>query len=232
MEQSAQLKEILKLGEEIVKELNLYKGVDTLSKWMCHYIAELMRKAKTAKSEAEKAAAERECCEVILKIWKNREVKSPLTNLYPFSGMEEIIEILKNLKEPNDFLFRNLLLSTELEIDSNNKWSKLVEQAIYTAKNTANIALLTTIAERELNSQMKWSEDYINLLSDDEKLIIELLDHFSFENRTVVFTGDDNRSLIDLTPTERNTLIIQRLENLVEQQKEVIEKIKMTTLDT
>jgi len=225
MEQSAHSKEILKLGEKIVKELNLYEGVDTLSKWMCHYIAELMHKAKTSESEEEKAAAERECCELILKIWNKREVKSPTSNLYPLSGMEEIIEILKNLKESGDFLFRNLLISTDLQIDSTNKWSKLVEQAIYTAKNTTNLALLVAIAEQELNSKINWTKDYVNLLSENEKLIIELLD-FSFENRTVVFTGDDKRTLIDLTPAERNNLIFQQLENLIEQQKEVIENIK------
>lgn len=225
MEQSAHSKEILKLGEEIVKELKIYEGVDTLSKWMCHYIAELMHKAKTAESEGEKTAAERECCELILKIWKNREVKSPPTNLYPLSGMGDIIGILKELKEPDRF-YRDILISLDTQIDSTNKWSKLVKQSIYTAKNTANLALLIAIAEQELNSKIDWTKDYVNLLSDEEKQLIELLEHFSFENRRVVFTEDDNRSLIDLTPEERNELIFNRFNKLIEKQKTIIESIK------
>lgn len=58
---------IIKLGKKIVDELLLSEGVDTLSKWMAHYIAELIEKAKNAEAE-EKEKYEKECFETILKL--------------------------------------------------------------------------------------------------------------------------------------------------------------------
>jgi hypothetical protein len=79
---------IIKLGKKIVDELLLSEGVDTLSKWMAHYIAELIDKAKNAEGE-EKEKYEKECFETILKLWgeihKVSNVKAPLSrfeNIY------------------------------------------------------------------------------------------------------------------------------------------------------
>ena len=58
---------IIKLGEKIVDELLLSNGVDTLSKWMAHYIAELIEKVKNSEGE-EKEKYEKECFETILKL--------------------------------------------------------------------------------------------------------------------------------------------------------------------
>ena len=43
MEQSEQQKAILELGKLFVKELDLEKSVDTLSRWMAHYVAEKIK---------------------------------------------------------------------------------------------------------------------------------------------------------------------------------------------
>ena len=44
-------KDVLDLGRALVEELGLDPGVDTLSRWMAHYIAELIEDAETVKVE-------------------------------------------------------------------------------------------------------------------------------------------------------------------------------------
>ena len=55
----------------LVDELNLEPSVDTPGRWMAHYVAEVIARAQVSEG-AEKAAAERECFEVILQLWKHR----------------------------------------------------------------------------------------------------------------------------------------------------------------
>jgi len=49
MESSGMQKRIINLGKALVEELGLDTGVDTLARWMAHYIAEQMEIAKNAK---------------------------------------------------------------------------------------------------------------------------------------------------------------------------------------
>lgn len=87
---------VIKLGEKIVNELLLKDGVDTLSKWMAHYIAELIEKAKCSEGE-EKEKYEKECFETIIKLWneiyKVPNVEKPLTR---FDDMYELIKEVTN----------------------------------------------------------------------------------------------------------------------------------------
>jgi hypothetical protein len=59
------------LGRRLVDELGPEPSVDTLGRWMAHYIAELMRRAEDA-SGLERAAAERDCMDAILRLWAHR----------------------------------------------------------------------------------------------------------------------------------------------------------------
>jgi hypothetical protein len=93
---------IIKLGKKIVDELLLSEGVDTLSKWMAHYIAELIEKAKNAEGE-EKEKYEKECFETILKLWgeihKVSNVKAPL------SRFENIYELCNEMMSKDKYRY-------------------------------------------------------------------------------------------------------------------------------
>jgi hypothetical protein len=93
---------IIKLGKKIVDELLLSEGVDTLSKWMAHYIAELIDKAKNAEGE-EKEKYEKECFETILKLWgeihKVSNVKAPL------SRFENIYELCNEMMSKDKYRY-------------------------------------------------------------------------------------------------------------------------------
>lgn len=61
------------LGQRIVSELGLDEDRDdTLSRWMAHRIAELMREAGDGKTKAARQTAAKECESLILRVWERR----------------------------------------------------------------------------------------------------------------------------------------------------------------
>lgn len=91
-------KRTINLGKALVEELKLNPGVDTLSRWMVHYISEQMTVAENATGER-KRLAEQRCFETILKLWQHR---SSLPNGHrPFESFEPIFRALARLDPEN-----------------------------------------------------------------------------------------------------------------------------------
>lgn len=91
--------EVLKLGKLLVKELGLEPGVDTLSRWVAHYIAQQMTEIETS-SGVDKQAAEERCFESILKLWKHRAYYQ--TGDKPFENFEPIFQTLDRLNPDHE----------------------------------------------------------------------------------------------------------------------------------
>lgn len=98
MENLETRKKVIKLGEKFIKELNSKSDIDSLSKWMVHYIAEQIRIAKSAKGK-KKLEAERNCFETILKLWKHRAYLP--SGHRPFENFEAIFRVLERI-DPNN----------------------------------------------------------------------------------------------------------------------------------
>lgn len=133
MENSEQQKQIIKLGKLIVKELNLDPGVDTLSRWMSHYIAEKITFAESLPNGKTKETAQKECFDLILKLWNHRWVY--LNKSRPFKDFGKILDVLEKINPDgdNNYYSRVILdrqfpiLKEETNIDSNAKsWIDVV----------------------------------------------------------------------------------------------------------
>lgn len=97
--------EILNLGKMLVDELGLDDSVDTLSRWMAHYIAQQMIEIENSDGE-KKAISEEKCFESILKLWKNRAYYEPDKN--PFERFEPIFKTLERMNpEKESYFFLN-----------------------------------------------------------------------------------------------------------------------------
>jgi hypothetical protein len=95
MEQSEHQKAILELGKLLVKELDLEKSVDTLSRWMAHYVAEKIKHAEDLPDGAKKKTGEKECFSLILDLWKHRWHYKP--DRQPLKNFNHLFTILENL---------------------------------------------------------------------------------------------------------------------------------------
>jgi len=91
-------KKAINLGKSLVEELGLDPGVDTLSRWMAHYVAEQIAIAESATGDA-KNKAEQRCFETILKLWQHRY--SLPTGHQPFESFEPIFRALERLDPEN-----------------------------------------------------------------------------------------------------------------------------------
>ncbi len=91
-------KRAISLGKTLVQELGLEPGVDTLSRWMAHYVAERIALTENVVG-AEKAEAEQQCFDTILKLWEHRAVLP--NGRYPFKNFEPLFKTLSRLNPDN-----------------------------------------------------------------------------------------------------------------------------------
>lgn len=86
------------LGRQIVSELGLEPGVDTLSKWMAHHIAELISDAESQTDPEVKRKKETQAAESISKLWQHRSKYDNRIN--PLHDLKPILQVLQTL-DPN-----------------------------------------------------------------------------------------------------------------------------------
>jgi hypothetical protein len=96
MAESQPPKDVLALGQHLVRELGFSNHRDTLGRWMAHHIAELIDKAKNGSSSAERAKSRKIATETILKIWEHRT--SLPGDAYPLKSYENILKVLDLLR--------------------------------------------------------------------------------------------------------------------------------------
>lgn len=86
------------LGRQIVGELGLEPGVDTLGKWMSHHIAELIADAEREADPEDKRKKESQAAEAISKLWQHRSHYENRIN--PLHNLKLILQVLHTL-DPN-----------------------------------------------------------------------------------------------------------------------------------
>lgn len=149
-------KDVLDLGRALVEELGLDPGVDTLSRWMAHYIAELIEDVETAKVE-DRPAKLAKCADAILDLWERRH---QLPNgKRPFEDLEPILRALESL-DPTDDTPR-YFRSPRMEVDKTEqnaetrKWIELADGLDYSAKILIRYCL-TQAAQTALGRSKDW----------------------------------------------------------------------------
>jgi len=147
----------LDLGRALVEELGLDPGVDTLSRWMAHYIAELIKDAETAKVE-ERSAKFAKCANAILGLWERRHQLPD--GKRPFEDLEPILRALESLDPTDDTprYFRSPRMAVD-ETEQNaetRKWLELADDLDYSAKILIRYCL-TQAARTALDRSKDWA---------------------------------------------------------------------------
>lgn len=134
-EASQRSEKILELGRRLVEELRLEPSVDTLGRWMSHYIAELMTAVEAAAGE-ERIQVEKRCFEAILGLWQHRS-ELP-TGKRPFADLEPVIRAVESLDPEDDTprYFRSAYAGNDEEEKGSEaqEWLKIARDLDYTAK--------------------------------------------------------------------------------------------------
>jgi hypothetical protein len=174
----------LELGKKLTKELSLDQSVDTLGRWMAHYIAELIQNAEKASAE-ERPAKMRVCCDAILNLWKHRYTLA--NGKRPFEELEQLLRVLESLDPENDQprYFRSVrgVADGGEENDETKSYLKLIDGLDYSARILIRYCL-TQAAQKALTKSAEWvalaesagadeSADYllVRVLFDEDRML-------------------------------------------------------------
>jgi len=220
--------EIIKLGERIVKELNLEPGVDTLGKWMAHYVAELIKKTEKNSSKSEKKENQKECFEVILKLWNSRE-HLPMASK-PLSDMKPLLELLDALKR-DDFSYpfwRQFKV-----IPDNPTWTGFMDTVKSNSENIFELCIYSIINYDVLRKKPDWLTDHRNMLSKTEIKMIEHLEYLINRSNSIVIYSEETKAeakLDELSESERYIVIFNKIESALDEMKNKLKTLKESVI--
>lgn len=152
---SLRFEPIFNLGKNIVEELGA-KSADTLTRWMGHYVAELIQAAETATGEdrSAKAAA---CAAAIISLWEHRGTL-PKGNR-PFEELDPILRTLESLDLNADRLryvpFQPETFDEGGEVTETEQWLNTAKDLDYSARLLIGYCLVRA-AETELEKSKEW----------------------------------------------------------------------------
>ena len=217
--------EVIKLGNKIVKELELSDGVDTLGKWMAQYVAELILKIKNAKSDKERKKFQKECCDTIIKIWSHKESLPESTR--PFASLKPVIEVLEVLKKDET---RYPFWSNFRNIPSGNPWAEFSNTIRANSEQLFSLSVYTVLNKEFLEKEKKWIKDYKNAMSKDEKKVIEYLDVLLIRGDSFINMNDGETKLEKMTIKERHNKIFDKMEELLKEEIESLRRVRKEVL--
>lgn len=147
---------VLTLGKRLVDELGLEQTVDTLGRWMAHYIAEKIEAAESATGNVRDQKMS-ECRDAILKLWAHR---SDLPNgQRPFKEFERLFRALSSLDlddpTPRYFLQSSLAAEQDDESDETERWLKRASAIDYAAKALIHYCLANA-AQEAVDKSRDW----------------------------------------------------------------------------
>jgi len=146
---------IIKLGEKLVEELTSDR-VDTLGRWMAHYIAERIAEAESA-PVSDKKELEAACAEEILKIWAHRQ-QLP-RGFRPFNDFEPVLRTLETLDLNPRFprYFDRLIANEEDEEEGTEakEWHKIAVGIDSAAKVLIRVCLAAAV-EKAADRSRPW----------------------------------------------------------------------------
>lgn len=181
----------MSLGKALVQELGLEPGVDTLSRWMAHYITEQIAIAETT-TGSEKTESEQQCFDTILKLWERRS--SLPNNRYPFKNFEPIFLALSRLDPDSSraYYFDNSRLQkTENDDTSENQaneiqlWINLALSIDAAARVLIDFALRQSACNAEDEETATWIKKSTGISNDeydDLSIVVRLVGESQEDN--------------------------------------------------
>jgi len=147
------LADVIALGKKIEQELRIEDDVDTLGRWMIHYIAELVDRAEKATGD-QQDAIHRECAEIIIKLWTHRASLS--VRRYPLESFDKVMAALIRLRGERPYYFRGIDREEKPEIsDDVQHWLKIAEEVDKIACDLVEICIeKATVCAAE--DEKKW----------------------------------------------------------------------------
>lgn len=223
MEDSKAQDKILNLGKAIVKELELDPGVDTLAKWMAHYVAEKIVLAEKLNGN-KKEQAEKECFETILKLWEHRwSLPREKPFLQDFESLFETLNKLNPNRDSGFFLPPQLIFEMEEEIKASESIQMDTEPAntqdedINPQTYLDSALRVDKLAKSLLADLLNRAVIGLDLTAEREELIRNSIEAIDYpESRIIRITSDYNNYLeSQKEDTDETNKLISKLKSRI-----------------
>lgn len=220
MVRSRRRKDVIDLGNRIVEELELQEGVDTLAKWMSHYLAELILRATRERSAAKRKKLEASCFALIERLWKNRG--SLPRGARPLGRIEEQLDAIETMMA--DMVTTPLAYRHRAK-GTTDPWLTFAIASHAIDRRMAAIALLTSFLNTDVGREKRWVVENSTRITKKERELIESLDRW-LHNRHSLFTTSNAKSVSELEPPERIDTILEELKKALQAQQTAYNALK------
>ncbi len=173
----------MELGCKLVKELELESGTNTLGRWMAHNLAELLQRAEHA-SGKEKEALQRECADLIIKLWTCRA--SLPTAHRPLQSFESIMKAIEYLRCDTPAYFRDFRDNQDKRVSEDvEKWLDIAVKIDSIARELVGSCVQFAVTNAA-NEEREWLMTGLILSSDNDqgaKVVVKLLEQYQTEQK-------------------------------------------------
>jgi hypothetical protein len=217
---SKRSQDTIALGKRIVSELGLTDSCETLAKWMAHYLAEQIQLAEAEQDPLLKQQIEQRCSELVLRLWKKRH--SMPGRVAPLANLRDALTALQEMHSERTSLDGMRQLAQE----GHSPWFEFACKSYSIDRRMSAIAYLTGVLEADIGVARQWVVEHKDMLSSDEKKLIETLDDWL--NNEMRWDIDGSAvSIGTLQPKERTNAVLCRLEEVLQQQVDALQHLKM-----
>lgn len=232
MEDSKAQDKILNLGKAIVKELKLDPGVDTLAKWVAHYVAEKIELGERL-SGNKKEQTEKECFEAILKLWEHRwSIPRNKPFLQDFESLFATLNKLNPNKDSSFFLQPQFILEMEEKIRASESKSEDTQDRETNPQSYLDSALrVDKLARTLIADLLNHAVSRLVLIGERKELIRSSIDAIDYpESRIIrIISGYNNYLESQKEDTDETEKRISKLKNKIRDFEELTSIIESLT---
>lgn len=152
MEQLKASEDVISLGKRLVEELGMEPGVDTLGRWMAHYITELINTAEEAGDLNERCKIGEKCCNAILSLWQHRA--SLPRGVRPLGNLENVLKSVVRFRGDDNPWTLGLTMAEDY-VDIGDPWIGFAEAIEKLGVRICRIALFMAISEENFGKEKR-----------------------------------------------------------------------------
>ncbi|MEP5763526.1 MAG: hypothetical protein ABJ308_03000 [Halieaceae bacterium] len=174
------------LGKKLVVELGLDDSVDTLGRWMAHYLAELIEDCQSEADSTDKVRAELR--DTVLALWAHRAALPD--GKRPLEDFEPVFETLSSLRPSGEHRYARVrYLPEEMEGESPEavSWLDLARQIDFASKSLIDYCI-SSATEKALDQAAEWVQLQEDAGVEEEPLILVIR---AVRDRSEVYTDPD-----------------------------------------